>query len=60
MKVAITSSGNSLESTLDQRFGRCSYFVFYDTETGDTEIFPNPGNDAVEGVGPASVQFVAS
>ncbi|NMC41770.1 MAG: dinitrogenase iron-molybdenum cofactor biosynthesis protein [Bacteroidales bacterium] len=60
MKVAITSSGNSLESTLDQRFGRCSYFVFYDTETGDTEIVPNPGKDAAEGAGPASVQFVAS
>jgi predicted Fe-Mo cluster-binding NifX family protein len=31
MKVAITSTGNSPESTLDSRFGRCSYFVIYDT-----------------------------
>ena len=32
MKVAITSIGNSLESKLDQRFGRCGFFIIYDTE----------------------------
>lgn len=60
MKVAITSTGNSLESTIDQRFGRCAFFVIYDTETGGVEILPNPNRDAQEGAGPASVQLVAS
>ncbi len=60
MKIAITSTGNSPESTLDSRFGRCSYFVIYDTETGATEFIPNPNKDSVEGAGPASVQVVAS
>ena len=60
MKVAITSTGNTLESKLDQRFGRCSYFVIYDTETGGTEFIPNPNKDALNGAGPASVQIVAS
>ncbi len=60
MKVAITSTGNSLESTIDQRFGRCSWFVIYDTETGGVEILPNPNRDAQDGAGPASVQLVAS
>ncbi|MGQ9621612.1 MAG: NifB/NifX family molybdenum-iron cluster-binding protein [Bacteroidales bacterium] len=60
MKVAITSSGNSLESKIDQRFGRCEYFVIYDTETGDVEIIPNSSKDVSEGAGPASVQFVAA
>ena len=32
MKIAITSTGNSLESNIDQRFGRCAYFVIYNTE----------------------------
>jgi len=59
MKVAITSTGNSLEATLDQRFGRCSYFVIYDTETKSIEFLPNPNKDAEEGAGPASVQIVA-
>ncbi len=60
MKVAITSTGNSLEAKLDQRFGRCAYFVIYDTETKSTEYFPNPNKDAPDGAGPASVQFIAS
>jgi len=60
MKVAITSTGNSFDSTLDQRFGRCSYFVVHDTESGSTEFIPNVNKDNVEGAGPASVQVVAS
>jgi len=60
MKVALTSTGNSLESKLDQRFGRCSYFVIYDSETKGIEFIPNPNKDAQEGAGPASVQIVAS
>ena len=60
MKIAVTSSGNNLESKLDQRFGRCGFFVFYDTETGGIEFIPNPNKDAQEGAGPASVQLVAS
>jgi predicted Fe-Mo cluster-binding NifX family protein len=60
MKVAITSTGNALTSQLDSRFGRCSYFVIYDTETRSVEFIPNPNKDHVEGAGPASVQLVAS
>lgn len=60
MKIAITSTGNSLESTIDQRFGRCSYFVIYDTETKGLEYIPNPNKDAAEGAGPASLQLLAS
>ena len=60
MKVAITSTGNTPESKLDQRFGRCDCFVIYDTETKSTEFIPNPNKDALEGAGPASVQIVAS
>ena len=60
MKIAITSTGNTLESTLDQRFGRCAYFVVYDTESKAMEFIPNPNKDAEEGAGPASVQLVAS
>jgi predicted Fe-Mo cluster-binding NifX family protein len=60
MKVAITSTGNNLESKLDQRFGRCSYFVIYDTETKGIEFIPNPNKNAANGAGPASVQIVAS
>jgi predicted Fe-Mo cluster-binding NifX family protein len=60
MKIAITSTGNSPDATLDSRFGRCSYFVVFDTESHSTEFIPNPNIDAVEGAGPAAVQLVAS
>lgn len=59
MKVAITSTGNNLGSKLDQRFGRCAFFVIYDNETKGMEFLPNPNKDALEGAGPASVQLVA-
>ncbi|MGE4587216.1 MAG: NifB/NifX family molybdenum-iron cluster-binding protein [Mangrovibacterium sp.] len=60
MKIAITSTGNTPDAQLDSRFGRCSWFVIYDTETRGTEFIPNPNKDCVEGAGPASVQLVTS
>lgn len=60
MKVAITSTGNVLTAKLDSRFGRCTYFVVYDTETRSAEFIPNPNKDQIEGAGQASVQLVAS
>ncbi len=60
MKVAITSSGNTIKSNLDSRFGRCAYFVIYDTESQAVEFIPNLNKERVEGAGPASVQLIAS
>lgn len=60
MKIAITSTGDNLDSPMDQRFGRCAWFVIYDDETKGVEILPNPNKDALDGAGPAAVQLVAS
>lgn len=60
MKVAISSSGDSLESKLDRRFGRCEFFAIYDTITKLVEFVHNPNKNAEEGAGPAAVQLVAS
>jgi len=60
MKIAITSTGNSPESLLDHRFGRCAYFFIYDKSDGSMEIIPNPNKDREEFAGPSSVQLVAS
>lgn len=59
MKVAITSSGNTYESVLDRRFGRCKYFVIFDTVSNSVEFIPNPNINAEEGAGPASVKIIA-
>ncbi|SFK72644.1 NifB/NifX family molybdenum-iron cluster-binding protein [Proteiniphilum acetatigenes] len=60
MKVAITSTGKELTSAPDRRFGRCKYFVIYDTERESVEFIENPKRDYNEGAGPASVQLVVS
>ena len=60
MKVAITSTGDGQESLLDSRFGRCSYFVIFDTDSHSTEYIPNPFKENVEGAGLASVGLIAS
>ncbi len=60
MKIAITSENNSLNSKLDQRFGRCAYLVIYDSETQSVEFIPNPNVENVEGAGPATVNLIAS
>ncbi len=41
-KVAITSVGNTLTSTLDDHFGRCSYFAILDTQTYQVDFIKNP------------------
>ena len=60
MKIAITSAGDTLDSTIDSRFGRCAFFAIYDTETKATYFLQNPAKEASEGAGPAAVQFVCA
>lgn len=60
MKILVTSSGSNETSTLDSRFGRCSYFCIYDTKTGEKTFLANPHKDDAGGAGPAAAQYVAS
>lgn len=45
MKLCITSQGTTLDAKLDPRFGRCQYFMFIDSETGQCESMGNPHKD---------------
>ena len=59
MKVALSSSGNTLESPLDSRFGRAPFFVIMDTETNDFQVIDNSQNlNATQGAGVQSSQTV--
>ena len=51
MKIAISSSGTDLTSQVDQRFGRCNYFLIVDLETNNFEVFPNAAATASNGAG---------
>jgi predicted Fe-Mo cluster-binding NifX family protein len=41
MKIAITSTGNSLDNEIDPRFGRAAFFIIYDTETKQVRFLEN-------------------
>ena len=48
MKIAITSSGGSLDSQVDRRFGKAAYFMVGDPEKMDFTAIAN-GNVAAAG-----------
>ena len=41
MKIAVTSTGDSPSSPIDQRFGRAGYFLVYDLETEEWAVVSN-------------------
>ena len=52
MKIVVTSLGETLESPVDQRFGRARFFVLYDLESGDWSVHDNNQNlQAAQGAG---------
>lgn len=52
MKVAVTSQGCNLQSSLDPRFGRAKYFILVDPETGAFSAVDNSVNlNAAQGAG---------
>ena len=60
MKVAFTTSGDSLESPLDSRFGRAPKILVYDQDTKTFEITDNTQNlNAAQGAGIQAAQNVA-
>ena len=44
MKIAITSTGPKLEDKVDPRFGRCRYFILFDTDTNKFEAIVKVGH----------------
>jgi predicted Fe-Mo cluster-binding NifX family protein len=60
LKIAISSSGDKLDSMLDPRFGRCQYFVYVDPESMEFEALPNESMNAMGGAGIQAAQNVAN
>jgi predicted Fe-Mo cluster-binding NifX family protein len=61
MKIAISSTGKGLDSQVDPRFGRASYFIVVDSDTGEiSEIIDNrPAQEAAHGAGINAASRVA-
>lgn len=60
MKIAVSSSGTTLESDIDPRFGRAQNFLVIDTETMAFEVKENTQNlDLPQGAGIQAGKTVA-
>lgn len=59
MKICVTSQGENLESEVDPRFGRCSYFIIADSETMEFEAIENTNAQGMGGVGIQSGQMIS-
>lgn len=59
MKICITSQGDSLDSAVDPRFGRCQYFIMADSDSLEFEAVKNPNMDSMGGAGIQSGQFIS-
>ena len=52
MKIAVTSQGNDMSSTVDPRFGRARRFIVVDLHSGAFEAVDNETNtNAMQGAG---------
>ena len=61
MLIAIPTTGDSLDSALDPRFGRALMFAIVDSETGESvEVITNPNVAAGGGVGLTTSQMLAN
>ena len=52
MKIAVTSTGQDLDSPVDPRFGRAAYILIVDSESLEVEVLDNNENvNAFKGAG---------
>lgn len=58
MKIAVTATGQTLDSQVDQRFGRAEFFIIVETETMDFSVIENSNVAAAGGAGISSAKGV--
>lgn len=60
MKIAFTTSGDSLDSPLDSRFGRAPRLLVLDLDTDAADLIDNSENaDAAQGAGRRTAETLA-
>ncbi|MEW6446815.1 MAG: NifB/NifX family molybdenum-iron cluster-binding protein [Bacillota bacterium] len=58
MKIAVSASDKGPDAPFEPHFGRCAYFVIYDTDAGTYVSVANPGGTAGGGAGIQAAQAV--
>lgn len=62
MRIAVSSKGKTLESEIDEVFGRCKYFIIAEANNNDmriTEVIENVGMKLTGGAGITSARTIA-
>jgi predicted Fe-Mo cluster-binding NifX family protein len=59
-KICVTAVSDTLDAQVDQRFGRCQYFLIVDSETMESEAISNESSYAAHGAGIQAAQTVAN
>lgn len=60
MKIAFTTSGDTLDAPLDMRFGRAPKFLIYDLDEGSFRVIDNEQNlNAAQGAGVQAAETIA-
>jgi predicted Fe-Mo cluster-binding NifX family protein len=60
MKLAVSADGNSLEATVDPRFGRCGYFIVVETDDLSFQAYANANAELPQSAGIQAASFVAA
>jgi predicted Fe-Mo cluster-binding NifX family protein len=58
MKIAVASRGKAMSSRVDDRFGRCPYFLVLDTTSMTTETIENAGQKEKNAAGIKACQML--
>jgi len=59
MKICITATRDNLDADIDPRFGRCSYFLFVDTDSMEWEAVSNTASQSMGGAGVQAGKLMA-
>jgi predicted Fe-Mo cluster-binding NifX family protein len=59
-KICVTAVSDTTDAQVDQRFGRCQFFLFVDSETMESEAISNESSYAAHGAGIQAAQTVAN
>jgi predicted Fe-Mo cluster-binding NifX family protein len=60
LKIAVSATNGNLDAQIDPRFGRCSHFIFVDSETMQFEAVQNTSQNAPSGAGIQAAQTVGN
>jgi predicted Fe-Mo cluster-binding NifX family protein len=60
MKIAIAVTSFEEDARVDTHAARAPFYLILDTDSGSTEILPNPMAQAERGAGPRAAAFLVS